>query len=240
MYSGVPINCPCSVKIVCCGERLGHGLGDAEVDDLRHRLIVHHGDQHVLRLDVAVDDSLLMGVLHRLAHGNEELQAFFQRELVPVAVVGDRLAVDQFHDKVGPARFRAAGVEDLGDVRMVHHRQGLPLGLEAGQNLPRVHARLDDLQRHPPADRLFLVGKIDSSKTAFAQHAEQFVRADCRAKPFIHGRSIADKRLRGGVGLYVCPPLIIPGRHDVAPYSLFIWSTAIHRRTPTGAIQRQL
>ena len=58
---------------------------------------------------------------------------------------------------------------------MVHHRQGLPLGLEAGQDLPRVHARLDDLQRHAAADRLLLVGKIDRAKTAFAQHAEQFV-----------------------------------------------------------------
>ena len=28
------------------------------------------------------------------------------------------------------------GVEDPGDVRVVHQRQGLPLGLEPGQDLP--------------------------------------------------------------------------------------------------------
>ena len=39
------------------------------------------------------------------------------------------------------------GVEHLGDVRVVHQGQRLPLGLEAGDHLPRVHARLDDLQR---------------------------------------------------------------------------------------------
>ena len=39
-----------------------------------------------------------------------------------------------------------AAVEDAGDVDVVHHRQGLPLGLEAGDDLAAVHARLDDLE----------------------------------------------------------------------------------------------
>ena len=56
--------------------------------------------------------------------------------------------------KYGRPDVGRAGVEHLGDVRMVHHRQRLPLGLEAGDDLPRVHARLDDLQRDPAADRL--------------------------------------------------------------------------------------
>ena len=70
-----------------------------------------------------------------------------------VAVLGDRDAADQLHDEVGPARVGGAGVEHLGDVGVVHQRQGLPLGLEAGDDLPRVHARLDDLQGHLAADR---------------------------------------------------------------------------------------
>src|SRR5207247_8699377 len=40
-----------------------------------------------------------------------------------------------------------AGVEDLGDVGMIHQRQRLPLGFEAGDHLACVHPRLDDLQR---------------------------------------------------------------------------------------------
>ncbi len=75
-------------------------------------------------------------------------------ELVLVAVVGDRHALDQLHDEVGPAGRRRAGVEHLGDVRVVHQRQGLPLGLEAGDDLARVHARLDDLERDLAPDRL--------------------------------------------------------------------------------------
>ena len=35
----------------------------------------------------------------------------------------------------------APRVEHLGDVRVVHQGQGLPLGLEAGDDLPGVHAR---------------------------------------------------------------------------------------------------
>ena len=37
---------------------------------------------------------------------------------------------------------------------MVHQGQGLPLGLEAGDDLAAVHARLDDLERDLAADRL--------------------------------------------------------------------------------------
>ena len=45
--------------------------------------------------------------------------------------------VDQLHDEVGPAGVGGAGVEDPGDVGVVHQRQGLALGLEAGDDLAR-------------------------------------------------------------------------------------------------------
>ena len=38
--------------------------------------------------------------------------------------------------KYGRPGLGRAGVEHLGDVRMVHQRQRLPLGLEAGDDLP--------------------------------------------------------------------------------------------------------
>ena len=50
-------------------------------------------------------------------------------------------ALDQLHDEVGPAVVGRAGVEHPGDVGVVHQRQGLPLGLEAGDDLAAVHAR---------------------------------------------------------------------------------------------------
>ena len=67
---------------------------------------------------------------------------------------------------------------------MVHQRQGLPLGLEAGDDLARVHARLDDLQRDLAADRLLLLGHEDHAEAAFADLLQQLVRADDRAGAF--------------------------------------------------------
>ena len=39
--------------------------------------------------------------------------------------------------KKGEPSARRAGVEDPGDVRVVHQRQGLPLGLEPGEDVLR-------------------------------------------------------------------------------------------------------
>ena len=71
-------------------------------------------------------------------------------------------------------------------------RAGLPLGLEAGQHLPGIHARLEDLRRHPAADRLLLIGKKDRAKTALAQHAQQSVGTDRRTgrRPAVGGGSV--------------------------------------------------
>ena len=49
-------------------------LGHAEVDDLGRRSAVDLGDHDVGGLEVAVDDPLLVGVLHRLADGDEQLE----------------------------------------------------------------------------------------------------------------------------------------------------------------------
>ena len=51
-----------------------------------------------------------------------------------VAVLRDRDALDVLHDEEGPAALGRAAVEHLGDVRVVHQGQGLPLRLEARQD----------------------------------------------------------------------------------------------------------
>ena len=95
-----------------------------------------------------------------------------------VAVLGDRDALDQLHDEVGAAGVGGAGVEDAGDVGVVHQGQGLALGLEAGDDLLRVHARLDDLQGHRAADRLGLLGHVDDAHAPLADLLQQLVGAD--------------------------------------------------------------
>src|SRR5262245_42557276 len=82
MYSSVPTMPPKPVIRVILCQTLSGRLGHAEVDDLRHGPAVVQGDQHVGRLDVAVDDPLLMRVLHRLADRHEQLQTLPWCEMV--------------------------------------------------------------------------------------------------------------------------------------------------------------
>jgi hypothetical protein len=141
-------------------------------------------DEDVGGLEVAVDDPLLVGVLNGLADLDEKIQPLAGRQLVLVAELCDRNASHQFHHEVGPAGVGRAGVEHLGDVRMVHQREGLALGLEAGDHLPGVHPQLDDLEGDLAADRLPLFGQPDRAAAAFAQGLQQFVAANHRAEDF--------------------------------------------------------
>ena len=141
------------------------------------------GDQDVRRLQVAVDDPLAVGVLHGLADREEQVQPLAGRELLLIAVVDDRDALDQLHDEVRPAALRRAGVEDAGDVGVVHQREGLPLGLEAGDDVARVHPRLDDLERDLAAHGLLLLGDEHQAHAPLADLLHQLVGADHRAGP---------------------------------------------------------
>ena len=113
------------------GQRPVDRLGDAEVDDLGARPSVDLDHDHVGGLEVAVDDALLVRVVHRVAHLAEQLQGLGQTELVAATVVGDRLARQVLHGEPRLAGLRRAGVEHAGDGGVLHARQGLALGVEA-------------------------------------------------------------------------------------------------------------
>ena len=118
------------------GQRLPGCLGHAEVDDFGHRLAVIESHQHVGRLEIAVDDALLMRMLDRLADGDEEFEPLARREVVLVAVPGDRHAFDEVHDKVRPARIRWYRHQARGPIFGWSIRASrLPLGLESGDDL---------------------------------------------------------------------------------------------------------
>ncbi len=56
-----------------------------------------------------MDDPFLMGVLHRLANGNEQFQAFAGRQVLFVTELRDGNSIHQFHHEVGSARVPACG-----------------------------------------------------------------------------------------------------------------------------------
>ena len=66
---------------------------------------------------------------------------------------------------------------------MVHHRQGLAFGLEPGDDALGLHAELDDLQRHPPAHRLLLLGHVDHAAAALPDLLEELVPPDAACRP---------------------------------------------------------
>ncbi len=65
---------------------------------------------------------------------------------------------------------------------MVHQGESLPLGLEPRDDLLRIHARLDDLERHLATHGLRLLGQVDDAHSPFADHLRELVGADDRAE----------------------------------------------------------
>ena len=159
------------------GERLLDRLGQPEVDHFRHRLAVVQADQDVAGLQVSVDHALGVGVLHGLADRHEERETLGDAQAGVVAILGEGDALDVLHDEERPAALGRAAVEHLGDVRVVHQGQGLPLRLEPRQDGPRVHPRLDELQRHDSPNRLRLLGLPDRAHPPCANLLEQPVAA---------------------------------------------------------------
>ena len=171
------------------------------------------------------------------------------RELLAVAVVGDRDAADQLHDEVGPARLGGAGVEHPGDVRVVHQRQGLPLGLEPGDHLPGVHARLDDLQGHLAADRAASARPCRRCPCPPRRSAP----AACRGRSIAPGRSAAagmvDRRVAGRGRRGSSPPARRPAssrstrspQGRVAPADLLeVGGPRLAVRDPPGHVEDRL
>ena len=85
---------------------------------------------------------------------------------------------------------------------MIHDRERLSLRLESRDELPRVHAQLQDFQCDAPGDWRELIGDIDGSHTAFAQDLQNAVTADAvkgsRARTLQPSDVVASWRFHGG------------------------------------------
>ena len=176
MYSGVPATLPKAVNRLCSVSRiplvalarpksitLGTGLSSwastRMLEGLRSRWMI----------------PFWCGVLHGRADLAEERQPGVEVEAVGVAVLGDRDPFHQLHDEERAAVGGRAGIEDAGDIGVLHQRQGLALGLEPGQDIPRVHPPLDQLQRHLAADRPELLGEEDCAHPPLADLLSKLV-----------------------------------------------------------------
>ena len=76
---------------------------------------------HVVRLEIAVDDSLGVRRPERLAHLGADRLDLLGRHGPPGDGLAQRLALQEFHDEVGLAVRGLPEVEDLDDVRVRDH-----------------------------------------------------------------------------------------------------------------------
>ena len=67
---------------------------------------------------------------------------------------------------------------------MVHHGEGLALGLEAGDDGLCVHAQPDDFEGDAAAHGLLLFGHVNDAAAAFADFLQEFVSSDAIAGLF--------------------------------------------------------
>ena len=153
-------------------------LGNPEVQQLGCALSDH---EHVRRLDVAVDDQVLVRVLNGGADVTKELQARGGVEPVRVAVIDDRLPFDVLHGEVRPAVRRAATVEQARDERMLEAGENLPFVPEAPHDAVGVHAALEHFDRHALLERIIVADtKIHGAHTAMTDLPNQAVRTKTR------------------------------------------------------------
>ncbi len=149
MYVGVPTIAPVSARLWSVSlNSVALATPKSMIFGVAGR--VHLGDHHVAGLEIAVDDPLLVGVLHGLADGDEQLQPSPYRESQAVAVLRDGLSFDELHHEERLAGLGRAAVVDAGNIGVIHQRQRLPLGVEPSQHSARIHPNLDELQCHDP------------------------------------------------------------------------------------------
>ena len=143
-------------------------------------------DEHVGRLDVAVDDQVLVRVLHRRGQLQEEVEPRVGVEFAAIGVVDQRRAVDILHHQVGPSVGGGAAVEQPRDVRVVESGEDLPLGAEAADDRIGVHPPLEDLQRHPLVEGVVVAhGQEHRAHAALSQLADEPVGADARLERLV-------------------------------------------------------
>ena len=117
-------------------EKVGvSGVGHAEVEHLRLSRFL---DEDVGGLQVAVDNALIVGVLHRVAHPRQETHAGGEVEAVSIGVLVQGQPADELHCEERLAVIGEAGLVDLRDAGVVQSAQDLGL---VGEALERRRAR---------------------------------------------------------------------------------------------------
>ena len=155
-------------------------LRDPEVEQLD---LPVRRDERVRRFQIAVNDEVLVGVLHGVADEGEEIEPRVDVECTRVAVARDRLAGHVLHREERPAVRRHAAVEQAGDVRMMQPREDLPFPQEPLANLIAGVSAADQLERDLLLELAVRpVGQEHMAHAPAADFSDDAVRPDAIAR----------------------------------------------------------
>ena len=141
------------------------GNGQAEIENLRFEV---RTDEHVLRLEVPMNQSL--GMRHRQPAGHFLEQTRLLREREALAGLVQRITVDQLHDDRG--RVRLIEHRENGDDRGVAHAGGAPGFREQAGPQFGSGPGAQDLESHR-ALKLFILRLVNGAQPAPPEHTTQ-------------------------------------------------------------------
>src|SRR6202158_1537905 len=103
-------------------------LGNSKVEQLDLTIA---GDEHVGRLDVAVDNQVGMRVRHRRRHIDKQPEARVDVQHALIAIHIDVLSLDVFENQIRLAVGKYAGVDQVRDVRVRQPGEEAAFSLES-------------------------------------------------------------------------------------------------------------
>jgi hypothetical protein len=135
-----------------------------------------------------MDDEISMRAADRRGDVTKKHQTGGERQLTVPAIVGERLALDEFHHQVAAA-FADSSIEHTNNVGMIEACQDLPLLHKAPLGFGRQQAPPDDLDGYF-ATKLAIIAlsAIYNAHTAFADFLDQPVRAEPHSRLIIASR----------------------------------------------------
>ena len=119
---------------------------------------------------------ILVRVLHRLAHREEQPQTLRYRKRS--GIFQQRSAVHILHHEVWQACFGCATVEQTRDVGMLQAGQDLPFRPEAAERGIRIGAPLDQLDGYLHAEIVFAYRAIDGTHASLTDQGVDGVPSD--------------------------------------------------------------
>src|SRR5262249_55821976 len=151
-------------------------LGDAEIEELWDPFFC---DQNVAGLQIAVDNQVLVSVLHGFTNEPEHLQSFDYGEIVVSTIPGDPQTVNEFQHEVGEAAVGCSPVEEPGDKRVLEVGEYLPFLPETDQHGIGVHASFHEFEGDFLLKMIVIpYCEVDSSHSTAAQEPNHTIGSD--------------------------------------------------------------